>query len=142
MLKENSHLSTLKDRQWRKFTFSGGGGGQILLNFRQNFEICDVPPPPFVLEKTVFSPLLDQNFRKFVNFPEGGEGGGGGVSLGRKIRMPSNFWFLDETQDKESYEEEQLNRIFACEYEFYVCHLVIIIILTLPSVWRKPALQR
>jgi hypothetical protein len=56
--------------------------------------------------------------------------------------MPSNFWFLDETQDKESYEEEQLNRIFACEYEFYVCHLVIIIILTLPSVWRKPALQR
>jgi hypothetical protein len=28
--------------------------------------------PPFALEKTVLSPLLDQNFRKFVNFPEGG----------------------------------------------------------------------
>jgi hypothetical protein len=25
--------------------------------------------PPFALEKTVFSPLLGQNFRKFVNFP-------------------------------------------------------------------------
>ena len=36
-----------------------------LSNFRHT-------PPPFALEKTVFSPLLDQNFRKFVNFPEGG----------------------------------------------------------------------
>jgi hypothetical protein len=25
--------------------------------------------PQFALEKTVFSPLLGQNFRKFVNFP-------------------------------------------------------------------------
>jgi hypothetical protein len=45
-------------------------GGQNLLNFRQNFQISDIPPPPpFALEKTVFSPLLGQNFRKFVNFP-------------------------------------------------------------------------
>ena len=50
-------------------------GGHSLLNFRQNFQISDIPPPPFALEKTVFSPLLDQNFRKFVNFPEGGGGG-------------------------------------------------------------------
>ena len=62
--------------QWRKYTFSGWGGGQSLLNFRQNFQISDIPPPPFALEKTVFSPLLDQNFRKFVNFPEGGGRGG------------------------------------------------------------------
>jgi hypothetical protein len=32
-----------------------------LSNFRQT--------PPFALEKTVFSSLLGQNFRKFVNFP-------------------------------------------------------------------------
>jgi hypothetical protein len=32
-----------------------------LSNFRHN--------PPFALEKTVFSPLLGQNFLKFVNFP-------------------------------------------------------------------------
>ena len=51
-------------------------GGQSVLNFRQNFQISDIPPPPFALEKTVFSPLLDQNFRKKVNFPEGGRGGG------------------------------------------------------------------
>ena len=47
-------------------------GGQSLLNFRQNFQISDIPPPPFALEKTVFSPLFYQNFRKFVNFLEGG----------------------------------------------------------------------
>ena len=47
--------------------FSGGGGAKPpkiptkLSNFRQT--------PPFALEKTVFSPLLGQNFRKFVNFP-------------------------------------------------------------------------
>ena len=41
-----------------------------LSNFRQ-------PPPPFALEKAVFSPLLGQNFRKFVIFREGGGGGGG-----------------------------------------------------------------
>jgi hypothetical protein len=41
-------------------------------NFGQNFQISDVPPtpsPPFALEKTVFSTLLDQNFQKFVHFP-------------------------------------------------------------------------
>ena len=53
--------------QWRKFTFSGGGG-QSLLNFRQSSQISDIPPQ-FALEKTVFSPLLGQNFRKFFNFP-------------------------------------------------------------------------
>jgi hypothetical protein len=41
--------------------------GQSLLNFRQNFQISYTPP--FALEKTVFSPLLGQNFRKFINFP-------------------------------------------------------------------------
>jgi hypothetical protein len=40
-----------------------------LSNFRHT-------PPPFALEKIVFSPLLGQNFRKFVNFPEGGGGDG------------------------------------------------------------------
>jgi hypothetical protein len=41
-----------------------------LSNFRQ-------PPPSFALEKAVFSPFIDQNFRKFVIFHEGGGGGGG-----------------------------------------------------------------
>ena len=58
--------------QWQKFTFSGGG--QNLLNFRQNFQISD-NPPPLALEKAVFSPLSGQNFRKFVIFREGGGGG-------------------------------------------------------------------
>ena len=54
--------------QWRKFTFSGGGAKPSkfptkLSNFRQP------PPPPFALEKAVFSPLIGQNFRKFVIFP-------------------------------------------------------------------------
>ena len=48
--------------------FPVGGGGQSLLNFRQNSQISDIPPP-FALKKTVFSPLLGPNFRKFVNFP-------------------------------------------------------------------------
>jgi hypothetical protein len=45
------------------------GGGEPpkfptkLSNFRQT--------PPFALEKAVFSPLLGQNFRKFVIFREG-----------------------------------------------------------------------
>ena len=60
----------LVDNQWRKFTFSGGG--RSLLNFRQNFQISDNPPPLFALEKAVFSPLIGQNFRKFVIFHEGG----------------------------------------------------------------------
>jgi hypothetical protein len=50
--------------QWRKFTFSGGGS---LQNFRQT--------PLFALEKAVFSPLLGQNFRKFVIFHKGVGGG-------------------------------------------------------------------
>ena len=50
------------------FLWGVGGGGQSLLNFRQNFQISDNPPPTS-LEKTVFNPLLGQNFRKFVNFP-------------------------------------------------------------------------
>jgi hypothetical protein len=59
--------------QWRKFTFSGGGAKPPkfptkLSNFRQT--------PPFALEKAVFSPLLGQNFRKFVIFVKGGGGGG------------------------------------------------------------------
>jgi hypothetical protein len=49
-------------QQWRKFTFSGGGAKPPkfptkLSNFRHI--------PPFALEKTVFSPLLGQNFQKF-----------------------------------------------------------------------------
>jgi hypothetical protein len=46
--------------------FRWGGGAKFptkLSNFRHP------PPPPFALEKIVFSPLLGQNFRKFVNFP-------------------------------------------------------------------------
>jgi hypothetical protein len=42
-----------------------------LSNFRQP----PPPPPQFALEKAVFSPLLGQNFRKFVIFREGGGGG-------------------------------------------------------------------
>ena len=59
--------------QWRKFTFFGGPGGKPpkfptkLSNFRQT--------PLFALEKAVFSPLLGQNFRKFIIFREGGGGG-------------------------------------------------------------------
>jgi hypothetical protein len=50
-------------RQWRKFTFSSGGAKPSkfptkLSNFRQT--------PSFALEKAVFSPLIGQNFRKFV----------------------------------------------------------------------------
>ena len=47
--------------------FPVGGGAKPpkfptkLSNFRHT--------PPFALEKTVFSPLLGQNFREFVNFP-------------------------------------------------------------------------
>jgi hypothetical protein len=52
------------------------GGGQSLPNFRQNFQISDNPPPPFALEKAVFSLLLGKKFRKFVIFREGGGGGG------------------------------------------------------------------
>jgi hypothetical protein len=58
------------------FAVAGGAKGGAKLpkfptkvsNFRHT--------PQFAIEKTVFSPLLDQNFRKFVNFPEGGGGGG------------------------------------------------------------------
>jgi hypothetical protein len=74
---------------WLVSVYSGGnslfpvvGGGAKppkfptkLSNFRHT--------PPFALEKTVFSPLLGQNFRKCVNFPcrwGGGGGGGGGVA--------------------------------------------------------------
>ena len=39
-----------------------------LSNFRQT-------PPPFALEKAVFSPLIGQNFQKFIIFHEGGGGG-------------------------------------------------------------------
>ena len=59
-----------------KIISSGGnslfpvGGGRSLLNFRQNFQISYKPPPPFALEKAVFSPFIGQNFRKFVIFHE------------------------------------------------------------------------
>ena len=43
-------------------------GWQSLLNVRKNLQISD-NPPSFALEKAVFSLLLGQNFRKFVNFP-------------------------------------------------------------------------
>ena len=55
------YLSRGESCQWRKFTFFRWGGGQSLLNFRQNFQISD-NPPPFALEKAVFSLLLGQNF--------------------------------------------------------------------------------
>jgi hypothetical protein len=63
-------------------------GGQSLLNFRQIFQISDITPP-FAIEKTVFSPLLDQNFRKFVNFPEGG--GGAAAPRPTKISAPALY---------------------------------------------------
>jgi hypothetical protein len=68
-----NHCTVTKVKQG----FSGGNslfpvGGRSLLNFRQNFQISDNPPPPFALEKAVFSSLIGQNFRKFVIFHEGG----------------------------------------------------------------------
>jgi hypothetical protein len=57
--------------------FPVGGQSLLNLNFRQNFQISDNPPPPFALEKAVFSPLLGQNFRKFLIIRQGGGGGGG-----------------------------------------------------------------
>jgi hypothetical protein len=72
------------------FAVAGGAKGGAKLpkfptkvsNFRHT--------PQFAIEKTVFSPLLDQNFRKFVNFPEGGGGGGGGGG-GRPPPAPPRF---------------------------------------------------
>jgi hypothetical protein len=42
-----------------------------------------------IVEKTVFSPLLGQNFRKFINFPSrcGGGGGGGRPLATNLIKM-------------------------------------------------------
>jgi hypothetical protein len=37
------------------------GGGQSLLNFRQNFQISDNPPPPLALEKN--DPLYSFRFK-------------------------------------------------------------------------------
>ena len=68
--------TTLSVAEIHFFQWGGGGGGAKpskfptkLSNFRQT--------PPFALEKVVFSPLLGQNFRKFVIFHEDGGGGGG-----------------------------------------------------------------
>ena len=39
--------------------FPVGGGGQSLLNFRQNFQISDIPPPsPNLHSKTLFLALF------------------------------------------------------------------------------------
>ena len=50
--------------QWRKFTFSGGGGVAKPPKFPTKLSNFRHTPPPFALEKTVFSPLLGQNFRE------------------------------------------------------------------------------
>jgi hypothetical protein len=56
--------------QLRKFIFSDGGGGAKPPKFPTKPSNYRQPPcPQFALEKAVFSPLLDQNFRKFDNFP-------------------------------------------------------------------------
>ena len=57
--------------------FSGGNSlfpvrVRSFLNFRQNFKFQTTPPPPFALEKAVFSPLKGKNFRKFVILHESG----------------------------------------------------------------------
>jgi hypothetical protein len=72
--------------QWRKFTFSGGGGGAKppkfptkLSNFRHT--------PPFALEKTVFSPLLAL-FKISENSSIFREGGGGGLPPPALPRFP------------------------------------------------------
>jgi hypothetical protein len=57
-----------------------------LSNFRQT-----PPPPPFALEKAVFSPLLGQNFRKFVIFREGG--GGGAVAPPRPTKISATAYY-------------------------------------------------
>jgi hypothetical protein len=64
--------------------FAGGGAKPPkfptkLSNFRQT--------PPFALEKAVFSPLLGQNFRKFVI-----SGEGGGASPHQDFRHWSRRW--------------------------------------------------
>ena len=46
----------------------GGGGGGGVLNCRKNFQISDNHPPPFSLEKVVFSPLLGQSFPEIRHF--------------------------------------------------------------------------
>ena len=56
--------------------FSGGNSlfpvrVRSFLNFRQNFKF-QTTPPPFALEKAVFSPLKGKNFRKFVILHESG----------------------------------------------------------------------
>jgi hypothetical protein len=62
------------------FFLWGVGGGQSLLNFRQNFQISDNSPPPTSLEKTVFNPLLVKISENSSIFREGGGGGWGCVA--------------------------------------------------------------
>ena len=62
-----SHAASVMDRgQWLKFTFPGGvRGGKASKISDKTFKFPT--NSPFALEKVVFSPLLGQNFRKFVN---------------------------------------------------------------------------
>jgi hypothetical protein len=55
--------------------FSSGGGKASYISDK-TFIFPTTPPPPFALEKAVFSPFLGQKFRKFVIFRESGRGGG------------------------------------------------------------------
>ena len=63
-----------------------------LSNFRQT--------PPFALEKAVFSPLLGQNFRKFVIFVKVWGGGGGGTVANQDFATVPN---LDKNEITQLY---------------------------------------
>jgi hypothetical protein len=109
------------------FTFSGGNSlspverGQSLLNFRQNFQISDNPPPPFALKKTVFSPLLGQNFRKFGNFPWRW----GAAAPPAPPRFPPLFTLLVLTECP----WEQSNRLISMHLKF---ELVLVTFINIP----------
>jgi hypothetical protein len=105
----NNCKSCIKLRcTWRLIYFRGvwGGGGDLLERVTEYsggnllFPVGGAKPskfptklsnfrqtPPFALEKAVFSPLLGQNFRKFVIFHEGG-----GAAAPRPTEISATDW--------------------------------------------------
>ena len=68
------------------YASSGGGAKPPKFKFPTKLSNFRQPPPPFALEKAVFSPLLGQNFQKFLIFRQGG--GGGAVAPPAPPRFP------------------------------------------------------
>jgi hypothetical protein len=94
VLRKNTYLVHVCFGSGGNSLFPVGGGGKASSDFRQNSQISDIPP--FALEKTVFSPLLGQNFRKFVNFPW--RWGGGGRPPPAPPRFPPMCFGVDWKQ--------------------------------------------